>query len=218
MRKEVWMDDYTGNVTLVLFDFKGTKEEIKAIYYCDENYEAELMERFNELDADPMAYFGWKSGYNQYTVWRASEVDRLDKYDEEGEEVDLEEHPWTLEELYKWMTDCSMLQKPYYVYAIDRFGDERTVGKFYIEENAKGFARGFALAWKGEIEIRQYDNDIEDDDWDGCMDHETIEWKEPPRLDGRNVRIVFDDGETADILGEITLAENGRIHIRVIEN
>ena len=33
------------------------------------------------------------------------------------------------------------------------------------------------------------------------------------KLDGRKVRIVFEDGKTEDILGEITMAEENRIHI-----
>ena len=32
-------------------------------------------------------------------------------------------------------------------------------------------------------------------------------------LEGKKVRIVFEDGSIADIIGEITLAEDGRIHI-----
>lgn len=209
MRKEVWMDGETGVVTLVLFD----GDEIKAIYWCDDDYEPEIAKRLNELKDDPMAYFGWKSGYNNYTVWRASEWDKIDKYDEDGNEVDLKEHPWTLQDFYEDMKPCSYILRPYYVYAIAHTGDDIVVGTFYEEENAKKFARGFAEAWKGEVEIRQYENDIEDEDWDGCLDHETIEWKEPLRLDGRKVRIVFEDGKTDDIFGEITFTEEDRIHI-----
>lgn len=209
MRKEVRMDVGTGCVTLSLFD----GDEVKAIYWCGEDYEAEIAERFKELDADPMAYFGWKSGYNTYTVWRASEIDKLDKYDEDGEEVDLKEHPWTLRELYQWTADWSEVLLPYYVVAIDENGDETTAGRYYIEDNAKKFADGFSKAWKWGIEIRQYDEDIEDDDWDGCLDHTTIDWTRPLNIDGKKVRIVFDDGETADIFGEITFAEENRIHI-----
>ena len=209
MRREVWIDDAIGNVTIVLSD----GDEVKAIYWCDEDYETEIVERFKELDADPMAYFGWKSGYNNYTVWRASEIDHLDKYDEDGEEVDLKEHPWTLHELFEHMTDWSHKLNPLYVVAIDENGDETTAGRFYSEDNAKKFADGFSKAWKWGIEIRQYDKDIEDDNWDGCLDHTTIDWTRPLNIDGKKVRIVFDDGETADIFGEVTFAEENRIHI-----
>lgn len=48
MRREVWIDDAIGNVTIVLSD----GDEVKAIYWCDEDYETEIVERFKELVAE----------------------------------------------------------------------------------------------------------------------------------------------------------------------
>lgn len=39
--------------------------------------------------------------------------------------------------------------------------------------------------------------------------------KQETELEGKRVRIVFEDGTTADITGEIVLAEDNRIHICV---
>lgn len=200
MRREVWIDDAIGNVTIVLSD----GYEVKAIYWCDEDYETEIVERFKELDADPMAYFGWKSGYNTYTVWRASEIDKLDKYDEDGEEVDLKEHPWTLHELFEHMTDWSHRLNPLHIVAIDSNGDERDEATFYGIDHAEEFAEGLVERSGDNVEIRQYDDD---------GNYEVIECKKPLQLTGRRIRIVFEDGKSKDIYGEITLAEEGRIHI-----
>lgn len=209
MRKEAWMAEATGEVTLVLFN----EHDIVAIYYCEsDDYEAEIKARLKELKADENAYLGWESGYNKNTVWKASEVDQIDKYDEDGNEIDLAEQPWTLEELYEDMTACSFFLYPYYV-AVTADGEDKNVGEFYKLENAEAFARELDKKGIAEIEIRQYACDIEEPDWDGCMDHDSFEWKEPVKLEGRKVRIVFEDGEVADITGIITLAEENRIHI-----
>lgn len=210
MRREVWIHEMVGYATLILFE----NDEPVALYWCEsDDYEAELNERFAELKADPKAYLRWESGYNNDTIWKASEVDCIDKYDEEGEEVDLQEHPWTLKELCEADMRDSCQMNPLHVVKIHPSGDEETARIFYEEENAKKFARTLAETFDGKVEIRAYDHDVDDDDWDGCMDHKTIPYELPPRLDGRKVRIVFEGGEIADIFGEITFAEENRIHI-----
>ena len=204
------MGEATGVITLVVFD----GYDIMAIYYCcdTDNYEAEIKDRLKELEADEAAYLRWEYCYNKSNVWMASEVDKIDKYDEDGNEIDLEEHPWTLQELYEDMTNYSFFLYPYYV-TVTAKGKERNVGEFYKLENAVSFARELDRKGIRGIDVRQYAHDIEEPNWDGCTEHDSFEWKEPIRLDGRKVRIVFDDGEVEDIFGEITFAEENRIHI-----
>ena len=60
--------------------------------------------------------------------------------------------------------------------------------------------------------------DVLDDDGNKTSDYwvdrdSVIAANDPIQLDGRKVRIVFEDGKTEDIFGEITFAEEDRIHI-----
>lgn len=209
MKRELWESDYTDLTSLVLIE----DDQVVAIYYCDDDYEKEVEDRLGELEADPMAYLGWKSGYNKYTVWRASEEDRIDKYDEDGNEVDLKEHPWTLQELYDDIIENSVLLRPFYVCNITDDGVKNVRG-FYNLDKAKNLAREMSQRANGIVEVRQYEDSLDDDKWDGFTDYATFDWKEPVHLDGRKVKIIFvEDGEIAEIDGVIVLAEEDRIHI-----
>lgn len=53
---------------------------------------------------------------------------------------------------------------------------------------------------------------------DGCMDHDTIEWEVPFCFEGCKVRIVFENNESDYLFGEITMAEDNRLHIALEEN
>lgn len=217
MRREVWEDQATGSVTMALFN----GDEVIALYYAgnaDDDFYGEIREKVAELKKNDRAYENWFACYHKGNVEKASTVDNIEKYDEGGEPIDLKEHPWTLQELYEWATDYSVLLNPYYV-VTNCHGDEVTSLPFFTLEEAVGKARELHRYFPTmSIEVRQYEADIEDDDWDGCMDHETFEWEEPVRLDGHKVRIVFDNGGIADITGVITLVDEDRIHITKIED
>lgn len=49
----------------------------------------------------------------------------------------------------------------------------------------------------------------------GC---DTIEWEVPFCFEGCKVCIVFENNESDDLFGEITMAEDNRLHIALEEN
>ena len=93
MRLEIFEDFHDG-MELAVFD--GT-DVVAILYTFDRN---EIDEVVEELKGNRTAYFGWNHCYNTENVVESTIADGIEKYDEDGNAIDITENPWTLQELY----------------------------------------------------------------------------------------------------------------------
>ena len=139
---KLWEEEGRGYFALVIL------KDNDVVGICDVRSAFEAGEKVAEMKKNRDAYKGWVSCLREDNVADCT----MDKYDDNGDPVDVSKHPWTLEELYE----------------------------------AIRYSHVF-------IDDEEIDDEVQ--------------------LDGQKVRIVFEDTGYADILGEIVLAEDGRIHI-----
>lgn len=109
MRLEVFENYHYG---MELAVFSGS--DVVAILYTFE--ENDINNAINELKENNMAYLGWNDYcYHTENVVEATIEDKLEKYDDDGNPVDITEHPWTLQELYDDLWEYSELIKEVYI-------------------------------------------------------------------------------------------------------
>lgn len=107
MRVEVYENFDTG-VDLVVFN----GSDVVAIYYADEI--GDVMEKIDILaNKDDKAYLEWDYCYHTDNVAEATVTDNVEKCDEDGNPVDITEHPWTMEELYDDLRENADLIEEY---------------------------------------------------------------------------------------------------------
>jgi len=105
MRLEVFENYHYG---MELAVFSGS--DVVAILYTFE--ENDINNAINELAENNMAYLGW----NDYCYHTENVVEAtIEKYDDDGNPVDITEHPWTLQELYDDLWEYSELIKEVYI-------------------------------------------------------------------------------------------------------
>lgn len=100
MRLEIFEDFHDG-MELAVFD--GT-DVVAILYTFDRN---EIDRAVEELRGNRTAYFGWNHCYNTENVAERTIADGIEKYDEEGNAIDITENPWTLQELYEDLRNYS---------------------------------------------------------------------------------------------------------------
>lgn len=99
MRLEIFEDFHDG-MELAIFD---GRDVVAILYTFDRN---EIDEAVESLKRNPAAYLGW----NCYTAENVAELtisDGIEKYDDDGNQIDITENPWTLQELYEDLRNYS---------------------------------------------------------------------------------------------------------------
>ena len=99
MRLEIFEDFHDG-MELAVFD--GT-DVVAILYTFDRN---EIDEAVESLKRNPAAYLGWDC-YTAENVAELTIADGIEKYDDDGNQIDITENPWTLQELYEDLRNYS---------------------------------------------------------------------------------------------------------------
>ena len=108
MKYELY-ESHTDILSLVVF--RGN--EIIAIYEATERNDVEQV--INVLAENEEAYHDLgRNCYTRDTVAEYMAEDGIEKYDEEGNSINLDDHPWTLQELYEEVKSdsCLLERKP----------------------------------------------------------------------------------------------------------
>lgn len=222
MRIELYDEATQGGLALAVFD-EG--DELVAVDMLVGSVN-EAMVKEAQLNSDPNAYIYWDGCYHAGNIEKTID-DNIEKYDEDGNLLDLKEHPWTLQELYDEIVESSVFVKPYYVVVVaDSHGEdyaEYICDKSYLLDDAIQSARKL---WSGcgnrrnLVYVRQYDYDIEGvNDWE-YYPYESFNWKEDANgnmaseLEGKTVTITYGN---ISINGYVVLVEDGVMHINFEE-
>jgi len=229
MRTEVYENAISGEMEMEIFN--DDNELVAACALVESLEDAQNMD--TALENDPTAYLTWDC-YHAGNIEKASE-DNIEKYDEDGNPVDLKEHPWTLQELHEDVVGNSWLIKPYYVFETSRYA-EYEEGHFYKLEDSVRHAR---LLWSKltdhdkaltTIDIRQFEYAYGSEEWEDCYDHDSFDWHEPyygdpedqldeeeysgnemaATLEGEEVTVMFGN---IRIKGTVVLVDDGVMHI-----
>ena len=100
MRLEIFEDEFDG-IDLVVFE--GT-DVVAILYTFDWN---EVDRAVEELKGNRKAYLGWNQCYTAENVAELTIADGIEKYDDDGNQIDITENPWTLQELYEDLRNYS---------------------------------------------------------------------------------------------------------------